>query len=59
MEWFDENAWTAEKIEFERHFKNIQEIYSPIVNRSNEYKDRELAYNKTFEVLSLVYSKTQ
>jgi ABC-type Zn2+ transport system substrate-binding protein/surface adhesin len=30
----------------------------PIVNRSNENRDREKYYNKSIEILSLVYSKT-
>jgi len=38
LAWFEENAWTAEKIDFENHFRTVQRVYSPIVNRSNEYK---------------------
>lgn len=38
--WLDDNAWTAEKTEFEDHFQIIQNVYLPIVNRSNEYRDR-------------------
>jgi hypothetical protein len=38
--WLEENAWTAEKIDFERHFRSVQRVYNPIVNRSQEYKER-------------------
>jgi hypothetical protein len=38
--WLEENAWTAEKVDFERHFRSIQKVYNPIVNRSQEYKER-------------------
>ena len=58
LEWLEENAWTAEKIDFERHFRSIQRVYNPIVNRSQEYKERESKYNQTIDILSLVYSKT-
>jgi molecular chaperone DnaK (HSP70) len=40
LEWLEENAWTAEKIDFERHYKSVLKVYSPIVNRSQEYKER-------------------
>lgn len=58
LEWLEENAWTAEKADFERHFRSVQRVYNPIVNRSQEYKEREAKYNQTVEILSLVYSKT-
>lgn len=38
--WLEENAWTAEKVDFERHFRSIKKVYNPIVNRSQEYKER-------------------
>jgi endoplasmic reticulum chaperone BiP len=40
LTWLEDNAWTAEKDEFESHFRTIQDVYLPIVNRSNEYRDR-------------------
>jgi len=30
----DENAWTAEKDDFEKHFNHVFEAYSPMYNRS-------------------------
>lgn len=32
--WLEDNAWTAEKADFEKHFRSIQRVYNPIVNRS-------------------------
>lgn len=36
LEWLDENAWTAEKDDFEKHFNHVYEAYKPMYNRSKE-----------------------
>lgn len=59
LEWMDENAWTAEKEQFEEHFKTLTNTYEPIYNRTSEYKSREATYNETFKYLGAVYQKTE
>lgn len=54
----DENAWTADKSEFESHFRTLTEAYNPIYNRTAEYQGREKTYNESLQYFGAVYKKT-